>query len=270
MIKLGRGLLMLLLLLALPGGAIVLYLWSYQPDRGAYPIRGIDVSHHQGKIDWHAIAADDVAFAYIKASEGGDYIDPAFAENRRQARAAGVKTGAYHFFTLCRDGGDQASHFLAVLRGKTRQDENNQQDETEIADDLPPVVDLEFGGNCSQRPTPAALRAEIDSFIAIVEAAIRRPVVIYATDEFMAAYGTALPGRPHWVRSLFTRPDDQTWTFWQYHNAGSARGIQGWNLFGWDIGGWGIGDWKIGGRVDLDVYCGDTAAWSTRPGTACR
>jgi lysozyme len=109
---------MLLFLLALLAALIGFSLWTYQPDRGAYPIRGIDISHHQGRIDWQAVAADDVAFAYIKASEGGDYIDPAFADNRRRARAAGVKTGAYHFFTLCRNGSDQARHFLTVLRGQ--------------------------------------------------------------------------------------------------------------------------------------------------------
>nr|WP_217497729.1 GH25 family lysozyme [Lysobacter enzymogenes] len=77
----------------------------WQPDRARYPLRGIDVSHHQGAIDWRAVARDAVAFAYLKASEGGDHRDRRYAANARDARAAGVAVGAYHFFTFCRDGG---------------------------------------------------------------------------------------------------------------------------------------------------------------------
>lgn len=93
-------------------------------------MRGIDVSHHQGDIDWQRVAADDVAFAIIKATEGGDHIDDAFATNLSEARAAGLVVGAYHFFTFCRPGADQAKNFLAVVpRGEPM---------------LPPVVDIEF------------------------------------------------------------------------------------------------------------------------------
>ena len=84
------------------------YFHTFSPDRGKYPVRGIDVSHHQGPIDWQRVAADDVAFAVIKATEGGDHVDDAFATNLREARAAGLAVGAYHFFTFCRPGGDQA------------------------------------------------------------------------------------------------------------------------------------------------------------------
>ncbi len=45
------------------------WLWfrHYAPDRERYPIRGIDVSHHQGPVDWQKVAADDVAFVYLKS-----------------------------------------------------------------------------------------------------------------------------------------------------------------------------------------------------------
>lgn len=251
-------------ILLVTAGILALYIGTYQPDRRIYPIRGIDISHHQGKIDWQRVAADDIAFAYIKASEGGDYTDPAFVENSRQAQAAGIAVGAYHFFTLCRSGSDQARHFLAVLRA-ARDDHSASEDLP--PDDLPPVIDLEFGGNCSSRPTPAALKAEIASFMDLVEGATGRALVIYATDEFRASYGAALPNRPRWVRSVFAQPADDDWMFWQYHNAGYVAGIREWNLFGWNIGDWGIGQWRLGGRVDLDVYCGDALAWRRQVST---
>ncbi|WP_292542118.1 GH25 family lysozyme, partial [Mesorhizobium sp.] len=76
------------------GGFI--YFHTFSPDRDRFPVRGIDVSHHQGRIDWRRVAADDVAIAVIKATEGGDHVDDAFAANLREARAAGLAVGAYH------------------------------------------------------------------------------------------------------------------------------------------------------------------------------
>ena len=69
--------------------AVILAIHLYQtgiwfgnwPSETQFPIRGIDVSHHQGSIDWNAIAASGVEFAYIKATEGGDWIDHRFKEN---------------------------------------------------------------------------------------------------------------------------------------------------------------------------------------------
>lgn len=52
----------------------------YEPGWG-YEISGVDVSHHQGQIDWDALAADGTTFAYIKASEGGDWTDDLFSAN---------------------------------------------------------------------------------------------------------------------------------------------------------------------------------------------
>ena len=41
-----------------------------------FAIHGIDVSRWQGNIDWNAVRASGVKFAWIKATEGGDHIDP--------------------------------------------------------------------------------------------------------------------------------------------------------------------------------------------------
>ena len=45
------------------------------------PIQGIDVSYWQGDIDWDAVRSAGVRFAFIKATEGGDHLDPKFLEN---------------------------------------------------------------------------------------------------------------------------------------------------------------------------------------------
>lgn len=191
----------------------VAYFRTYSPDRDRYPLRGIDVSHHQGRIDWRRVAADDVAFVVIKATEGGDHVDDAFGGNLREARAAGLAVGAYHFFTFCRPGADQAGNFISVV----------PHDQPL----LPPVVDIEFGGNCPRRPSPEQLNAELQAFLGPVEAAFGKPVIVYLTDEAEAAYGGQIAARPLWLRSLLMEPDRRDWIYWQYHNRGRVNGIEG-------------------------------------------
>jgi len=91
------------------------YAPHWHPSDDLYPHQGIDVSHYQGRIDWRALPAQGVDFAYIKASEGGDLRDDAFAANWAGAERAGIARGAYHFFTLCRPGADQAANFIAAV-----------------------------------------------------------------------------------------------------------------------------------------------------------
>lgn len=205
------------------------------PSREQYPFAGVDVSHHRGDIDWAAARSDGVAFAYIKATEGGDFVDPRFHENWEKARAAGLVVGAYHFFTFCRDGASQARHFLATV--------------PRAVDSLPPAVDLEFTGNCSRAPVWSDLSRELHAFLELVRAAYGREPVLYMTREFFDAYLRDAPDQfrssPLWVRDVFRSPRwlaGRSWTVWQYANRGRVRGIAG--------------------PVDLNVFQGDPAAWT--------
>jgi lysozyme len=187
-------------------------LWWVRRDR---PV-GVDVSHHQGAIDWPRVRAAGVAFAIVKATEGGDFIDPRFAENWRDAGRAGLLRGAYHFFTFCRPGRDQAANFVAVVPVDP--------------DALPPVIDLEMGGNCAARPTPDRLRAELDDFLRVIEPHYGRQAILYMTDELHARYGVAAEGRPLFLRELFFEPRwprGRPWLFWQFHDLGRIDGVEG-------------------------------------------
>src|SRR5262245_4923897 len=62
----------------------------------ALPIQGMDVARYQGAIDYQRVYAAGVHFVYMKATEGKDYVDPAFKENWAKARASGMAHGAYH------------------------------------------------------------------------------------------------------------------------------------------------------------------------------
>ena len=87
-----------------------------EPARLLYAIHGIDVSHHQQTIRWPSVRSDGARFAYIKAPEGGDFVDPRFAQNWTGALAAGLRVGAYHFFTHALFSPD-GSRFGARRRG---------------------------------------------------------------------------------------------------------------------------------------------------------
>lgn len=181
------------------------------------------MSHHQGDIDWRRVAGDDVAFAYLKATEGSTFSDPRFADHWRDAAAAGLRVGGYHYYTLCADPLPQADHFADALEAVA-----------EHRRDLPPVVDLELIGNCDPPPDEDVLLTSVRSFVAEVERRTGRRVVVYTHPDFDARYGVADDlDRRRWVR----RPGDVEppgdWLLWQ--RADDAR-IDG-----------------IGGPVDLDV-----------------
>ncbi|MBL8582261.1 MAG: glycosyl hydrolase, partial [Rhizobiaceae bacterium] len=93
-------------------------------------VHGVDVSRWQGEIDWVKLRSQGANFAYIKATDGGDHLDPMFRKNWRAAHAAGLKRGAYHFFYWCRSGSEQADWFIRNVPRETGA--------------LPPVIDVEW------------------------------------------------------------------------------------------------------------------------------
>jgi lysozyme len=192
--------------------------WSWNhPDRDRFPVWGIDVSRHQGRIDWGRVAAGGaIRFAYLKASEGSDWTDPRFAQNWRGARQAGLRVGAYHFFTFCSPPEEQARHFLAVVPRDPQA--------------LPPALDLELGGNCRRVPSREELQAGLRAWSRLVEAGLGKQPVVYVTDDSWRAFlrGGGVENRL-WFRSLFGEPSDEvgSWHFWQFQHRGHVPGIEG-------------------------------------------
>ncbi|MGN9866367.1 GH25 family lysozyme [Bacillus swezeyi] len=81
-------------------------------------IKGIDVSHWQGDINWKKVAGDGIEFAFIKATEGTTLKDKKFEKNVSGANAAGIKTGAYHFarFGSKSEALAEAKFFLSAVK----------------------------------------------------------------------------------------------------------------------------------------------------------
>ena len=108
-------------------------------------IAGIDVSHHNGAIDWPSVSSLGVTFAFAKATEGADpskssYTDNMFATNWPAMQDAGLIRGAYHFIGL---------PLATTPKGQWNDDLHRQIDHFLATvgplgpNDLPPVLDLE-------------------------------------------------------------------------------------------------------------------------------
>jgi lysozyme len=181
-----------------------------------YSVIGVDVSHHQGRIDWQALANDGIAFAYIKATEGESFRDANFAVNWAGAAGVGLPRGAYHFFTQCKSGTDQARNFIARVPGDPKA--------------LPPVVDAESMGPCSNPTQVGNVGLELETLLAQLAAHYGRRPLIYTTAEFHDAYLQGqFAGDQFWLRSLVIPPlfRYQQWILWQYQNRGQRHGVQG-------------------------------------------
>jgi lysozyme len=188
---------------------------------------GIDVSHHQGQVNWYLVAEGGISFAFAKATEGVTFVDPRFSANWIGIKDAGMIRGAYHFFRPAKPVDAQVDNFARTVG--------------EIKDgDLPPVLDLE------EAPTPNGDEWDdipgdqrvplVLSWLEGVEAKLGRKPIIYTRRSFVAAeLPNAAPLGQYllWVAHYTAKPAPalpspwSKWTFWQYSAAGTVDGIEG-------------------------------------------
>lgn len=236
--KRGKIIILLLIIIATIGGACIYavyngYILLNNPSKSRYPVRGVDVSHYQGVIDWEVLASEGIQFAYIKATEGSSHVDDRFLYNLQQAQKTDLLVGAYHFFSFDSLGEKQASNFI----------KNVKLDESM----LPPVVDVEYYGNKKKNPPNAdTLRGELQIYLDTIQEYYNRTPIIYATEEMWNAYLKGyFNSYPLWIRNVITKPQiDSEWTFWQYSNRGRLEGYHGEEAY-----------------IDLNVFYGEEEQW---------
>ena len=196
------------------------------PTPGSY-LDGIDVSYHQGMINWTQVAAAGKQFAFVRATAGTLTQDSRYATYRSGARAAGLAVGSYHFAnpdTAPNDAANEANWFL--------------QNATIASGDLIPVLDLEVSNGLS----PAALTTWAQTWLQQVSASTGVRPVIYTTPNFwsnsmantdwFARNGYSVLWIAHWTSaSQPTVPagnwGGSGWTFWQHSSTGTVPGISG-------------------------------------------
>jgi len=197
-------------------------------------VHGVDVSRWQGNINWDKLRGQGANFAYIKATDGGDHLDPMFMKNWRNADAAGLKRGAYHFFYWCRTAGEQADWFIRNV--------------PKMDGALPPVIDVEWNGesSCKRRPSREKVLEKMQVFMDRLERHYgQRPIIYTAPDFYRDNLQGAFLDYPFWLRAVARHPSKvypgRKWLFWQYSGSGLSHGVSG--------------------RIDLNVFHGDERAW---------
>ncbi len=181
-------------------------------------IQGIDISRWQGEIDWAKVRDADTRFAFIKATEGGDHLDPSFKRNWAEAKKHGIPRGAYHFVWWCRSAKDQVRWFKKHI--------------PRDADALPPVLDVEWQNDsqCTRKISRDQALAKIREMLAALQAHTGKKPIIYTDINF---HEDVLEGEfndyPYWLRStaapLKHRYNREKWEFWQFTTTGRVPGI---------------------------------------------
>lgn len=182
---------------------------------------GIDVSNNNGNINWNKVASSGINFAFIKASEGGTFIDKYFKYNKEYAQKNNIPVGAYHFFKPQVNAEKQSELFLQTA-GKC---------------DLPAVLDIENSPfsqwndyNLNQKIT------NIKKWIDIVKNETGKKPILYTAYSFWNdIMGNTAEFNDHhlWIANYTKNqsplyPKKWTnWTFWQYTDKGKISGING-------------------------------------------
>ena len=223
-------------------------------------VDGIDVSRWQGTINWNNVKADGIDFAFVKATEGVDFVDVKFHANMQGAIAAGVYIGPYHFARLdslngvpftSYDGSPfapgSAPYLDAVSEANDFLDAIMPYYDTGLH--LPPVADVErlpdFNSTFLEREF---ISNWVQLFSDTVNNSLGRRPIIYTSKFGANTRYTPAVASSHdlwlaWWKNSTSNPPVTSdtpawspWDFWQWTATGSVNGV--------------------GGNVDRDVFDG--------------
>lgn len=194
-------------------------------DRAVVQTEGVDVSSHQGNVNWSALWSSGVKWAYVKATESISYKNPYFAQQYNGSYNTGMIRGAYHFATPdTSSGAAQANYFAGSGGGWSRDGKT-----------LPGVLDIEwnpYGAACFGK-SPSAMVSWIRDFLTTYKARTGRDAVIYTATTWWKQctgnYGGFGASNPLWIARYSTSPGELPagWgfhTMWQYTSTGPIVG----------------------------------------------
>lgn len=178
-------------------------------------VHGLDMSHYQGEVFWETVGENTkMSYVYLKATEGGDRIDPKYERNIDLAHRYGLKVGSYHFFRPMSDLQQQLDNFTTqCLPGEQ---------------DLIPMLDVETVGKLSTE----AFCDSLFKFLDMLEATYHQKPLIYTFRNF---YNKHLLGKLddyHLMVAMYADEppvlaDNRDYIIWQYTSKGRIRGVGG-------------------------------------------
>jgi GH25 family lysozyme M1 (1,4-beta-N-acetylmuramidase) len=180
-------------------------------------IKGIDVSNHQGAIDFRAVKDSGIEIVYMKATEGATYKDPWLHTNYGGAKVNGLKVGFYHFFRAKDEAHAkaQAKFFAECIAG--------------LEADCRHALDIET----AEGKDPATLSYLAKVFLEEVKNLTGKEVVLYTYTHFAQnSLDSSLSGYPLWIAQYgaYAPANSDIWNDWigfQYTNSGSVAGVNG-------------------------------------------
>ncbi len=199
---------------------------SHTPSRLDFPVRGIDVSSHNGIIDFEKVKGDSIDFVYVKATEGATFKDRRFRRNILDAKHAGLRVGAYHFFRFDTPGYMQGLNFLNSVRGYPL--------------DLPLMIDIEEWANPREYTTDA-ISAQLSQMIQHLNSHGHRVILYSNKDGYERFLKERFSHLPLWICTFSPPADDIDWTLWQYSHRGEVAGIHD--------------------KVDMNTFNGSVPEW---------
>ncbi|TKC10502.1 hypothetical protein FA048_09975 [Pedobacter polaris] len=190
-------------------------------------IRGIDISHNNGTINW-ATLASEVNFVYCKASQGGGFKDNMFQFNSSKLSGLGILHGAYHFLNFQgATAQQQIDNFL------------NCGVDFSKPGLLPPVLDVEWQVPDTLNPYILQNREAcvqlIKDWLTGVALETRRTPMIYTNRVFWHDFlgnPTGFENYPLWIAAYQSAPPLlppgwNKYTFWQNSGTGNINSVSG-------------------------------------------
>lgn len=192
---------------------------------------GIDVSHHNGPVDWGLVAGNGATFSFCKATEGVGWVDPMFERNFEGIREASMFRGAYHFARVSKspdiqgDARAEADHFLHVFGTDRKQT-------------LPPVLDLEWDKK-ARGVRPDEVIDWALAWLEHVEDALNQTPILYTGRSFWRyklAQTDVFQRYPLWLAQYKKKRvsgkdvpakeiPEHPWAFWQFTSSAKVAGV---------------------------------------------
>ena len=181
-------------------------------------IYGIDVSRHQGAIEWDKVSETQSSevpldFVFIKATEGGDFKDENFDKNFQSAKEKNMIRGVYHYYIPYTPAKKQANFFI---------------DNVDLQlGDLPPVLDVEVK---PKNMTSEALQDSVKIWLDVIEKHYKVKPILYTSYKFKSKHLSQIhfDQYPYWIAHYYVSSVryEGDWMFWQYTDVGIIPGIK--------------------------------------------
>lgn len=190
-------------------------------SRSSQNVLGIDVSHHNGVVNWQQVAKDGYKFVYLKLTEGKSYVDKTTYNNYIGAKNAGLRVGFYHFAHPNNDPIAEVDFFIKKLG--------------DMKADLPHCLDLEESKGLSK----AKISAFALKWMDYLQKKTGITPILYTGYSFLGNFTNTMAKYPLWVARYsgsnrvkgFNSPGSSTiwrsWAMFQYTDSGKVSGIKG-------------------------------------------